>query len=447
MSTQNKLGTMNMTKLVIDMSLPLMFSLLIQSLYNIVDSIFVARLGENALTATSLAFPIQLLMIAVSVGTSVGINSLLSKTVGAKEYEKTGMVATTGVILALIGMLVFMVAGLVFARNFVMMFTDDILIYDDCYHYLFICMIFCGGTFLGTMYQRFLQSVGFSFESMLSLCAGAICNLVLDPIMIFGYFGLPAMGVSGAAIATIIGQWVCAFVAIWLNNKKNKYVKLQIRNYHFDPNIVIAIYKVGLPTIVTQALGSLMVSSINGILISYSSTAVAFFGIYFKLQNFLFMPMNGLGQAEIPIIGYNFGAKKYDRIKDTFKCSIPIAVVIALISTVVFMLCPTFLLSLFNANENMMNIGIPALRIISVTFVFAAVTIVLGYGMSGVGNGMVNMISTFIRQLLIPVIFVYFIAKYFGVNYVWYAFWVSEVLGFIYAIYASRKTLKKINII
>lgn len=309
MEKQNKLGRTPMLRLVLEMSWPLMLSLLLQSLYNIVDSMFVARLGEDALTATSLAFPVHILMIAVSVGTSVGISSLLSRSIGAGNAEKTGNIAATGVLLALAGTAAFAVLGLAGAAWLASKFTADVQIAEDCREYLRVCMVFCGGTFLGTMYQRFLQAVGDTFSSMLTLAAGAVTNLILDPIMIFGLLGCPAMGVRGAAIATVIGQWVAALLAIWLNKAKNPQVVVSFQGFRLQKDTLRSIYAVGLPTIFMQAMGSVMVFAVNAILMPVSSTAVAFFGVYYKLQSFLFMPMNGLGQAAIPIAGYNYGAK------------------------------------------------------------------------------------------------------------------------------------------
>lgn len=443
MEQNNKMGTMPMPGLVLNMSLPLMVSLLVQSLYNIVDSIFVARVGENALTAVSLAFPVQLLMIAVSVGTSVGINALLSRSIGEKKYEKTTNIATTGLMLALAGMLVFMVLGIFGTGLFVNVFTDDEVIGALCGQYLRICMLFCAGTFVGTMFQRFLQSVGNTFDSMLSLVAGAVTNLILDPILIFGLFGLPATGVWGAATATVIGQWVSAAVAVMLNTVHNPTVKVKLTGYHPDKGTLLQIYRVGLPTIITQALGSVMVSAVNAILISFSPTAVAFFGIYYKLQNFLFMPMNGLGQAAIPIVGYNYGAKKPGRILELLKTMLPAAIMISLVMTVVFCLVPSQLLRIFSASEAMLGLGVPALRTISVTFVFASVTMILGYSMSGLGNGLVNMMGTALRQVILLVPGVYFLSHQFGVEYCWYAFWLSEIFAAVYAIFASLNELKR----
>ena len=443
METKNKMGTMAMPKLIINMSLPLMISLLVQSLYNIVDSVFVARIGEDALTATSLAFPVQLLMIAVAVGTSVGINALLSKSIGAKDYEVTENIAATGVILAGAGTLAFVILGIFCSGWFVSLFTDEKTIGAFCEEYLSICMIFCAGTFVGTMFQRFLQSIGDTYDSMVTLIAGALTNLILDPIFIFGLAGLPAYGIKGAAMATVIGQWVAAILAIILNKTRNPYVNIRFRGYRPKKSVLKQIYKVGLPTIITQAIGSVMVTTVNAILMPFSSTAVAFFGVYYKMQNFLFMPMNGLGQAAIPIVGYNYGAKNKERVHSLFRTIIPMAAGIALLATIIFLIFPEQLLNLFSASETMLQMGIPALRIISVTFAFASITMVLGYSVSGMGNGMVNMLGTALRQFVVLVPVLYILVKYAGISYGWYAFWVSEVIAVVYAIWAARKELRE----
>ncbi|MCD8084397.1 MAG: MATE family efflux transporter, partial [Clostridiales bacterium] len=365
MEKLNKMSSMPMPKLVFDMSWPLMISLLVQSLYNIVDSIFVARLSENALTATSLAFPVQLLMIAFSVGTSVGINAVLSISIGAKKQEETCLIATTGVLLSLIGTLVFLVAGIAFCGQIVGLFTDDPVLGELCRQYLSICMTFCVGTFIGTMFQRFLQATGDTFSSMITLVAGALTNIVLDPILIFGLLGCPSLGISGAAIATVIGQWVTAILAVWLNITKNQIVKLKLRGYRPNAGILVRIFKVGLPTIIMEALGSIMVISMNKILLPFSTTAVAFFGVYYKLQNFLFLPTKGLGQAAIPIAGYSWGARNMKRVDELMRVTIPAASAIAIVATIIFLAIPQPLLSLFSASEEMLALGVPALRIIA----------------------------------------------------------------------------------
>lgn len=443
MNKQNKLGEMPMGQLVFSMSLPLMISLLVQSLYNIVDSIFVARLSERALTATSLAFPVQLLMIAVSVGTSVGINALLSRSIGAGEKDTTTNAADTGVLLSLIGMFVFLLLGLTCTGFFIRLFTDDEAIGADCAGYLQICMIFCGGTFIGTMYQRFLQSVGNTFDSMLTLIAGAVTNLILDPIMIFGLLGFPRLEIRGAAIATVIGQLVSAALAVFLNRRHNSSVQVNFKGFRFQAKILRQIYRVGLPTIVMQALGSIMVSAVNAILIRYSPTAVAFFGIYYKLQSFLFMPMHGMGQAAIPIVGFNYGAGKHERIRELFRVMLPAAVGIALLATLVFCIFPKTLLGFFSPSEEMLALGVPALRIIAPTFAFASITMILGYAVSGLGDGLVNMLGTAIRQFILLVPLIALFGYLWGIQAVWAAFWPAELCAMGYAVLASRRRMKE----
>jgi putative MATE family efflux protein len=441
--TGNKMERMPMPRLVANISLPLMVSLLVQSLYNIVDSIFVAKLSEEALTATSLVFPVQLLMIAVGVGTGVGVNAVLSKNIGAKNTEMVENIATTGVVLSLLCTVIFMVLGLTCTGLFVRLFTQDEQIAEYAEQYLSICMIFCVGSLVSTMFQRFLQAVGDAFYSMLSLIAGAVTNIILDPIMIFGLVGCPALGVRGAAIATVIGQCVSALVAIWLNAAKNPAVNLQKKGYRMHGDVVAQIYKVGFPTIVTQAIGSVMVAAINAILMPFSATAVAFFGVYYKLQNFLFMPMNGLGQAAIPIVGYSYGSKNYARVREAIRTILPIGIVLSVVAGVVFALFPAQLLGLFSASAEMLAIGVPALRIIASTFGFASVTMILGYSMSGLQNGMVNMVGTALRQLVLFVPLAYGFASRFGVEKVWYAMVISEILAAVYAIFAARRVMKQ----
>lgn len=447
MEKENKMASMPMPRLVVSMSLPLMLSLLIQSLYNIVDSIFVAKLSEEALTATSLVFPVQLLMIAVGVGTGVGVNAVLSKNIGAKNSAVVENAATTGLLLSLISTVIFMLLGFTCTRFFVHAFTEDEVIAGYSIQYLSICMIFCVGSLVSTMFQRFLQSVGDTFYSMVSLIAGAVTNIILDPIFIFGWGPFPAMGVPGAAIATVIGQCVSAGAAIWLNTVKNPTVKVKWKNYKIDKAVVAQIYKVGLPTIITQAVGSIMVAAVNAILMPFSSTAVAFFGVYYKLQSFLFMPMNGLGQAAIPIVGFSYGSKNYKRIREAIRTAIPIGVGISLAATVVFMGLPSALIGLFSPSDEMLVLGVPALRIISVTFAFASVTIILGYSISGLGNGMVNMLGTALRQLIIFIPLAYLFASCFGIEKVWYSMWISEIAAMVYAVWASARVMRKMNII
>lgn len=440
---KNKMGVMPVPKLVITMAIPLMLSLLVQSLYNIVDGIFVAQISEDALTATSLAYPVQLLMVAVSVGTGVGVNALIARMLGAGRQDEANQAATIGLVLSLISTVVFMVLGIFCVKSFVGMYTNDEVQGALAVTYLRICMIGCLGIFIETLAQRLLQAVGNTTMSMVSLICGAVTNIILDPIMIFGYLGCPAMGIAGAAAATVIGQWVGAIVALLLNHFCNRELRFVFKGFHMSKKMIKSIYKVGFPTIITQAVGSIMLSSMNGLLISVSSTVVAFFGVYYKLQNFLYMPMNGLGQAAIPIVGYNFGAKKPERINGVIKVIVPVAGGIAILAMLIFMVFPARLLELFKASDSMLELGVPALRVISIVFIFTAVTTVLGYAASGLGNGFVNMIATAIRQLIVLVPLAHLFLRIGGVSMVWYAMWVSEVLACVYAVISIKREFRK----
>lgn len=438
---------MPIRKLLFNMSLPLMLSLVIQSLYNIVDSMYVSRLSEDALAATSLAYPVQFLMIAISVGTAVGLNALMSRYLGSKEHEKACRIATTGLILCVLSALVFAVIGLFGSSALAASFTDDPEIAAMTNAYMRICVVFCGGIFLETLGQRMLTAAGFSSLSMVSLICGAVLNIILDPILIFGYLGFPEMGISGAAIATVIGQWTGACIALLLNRFKNPDLHFQIKNYKFMGKDVLEIYRIGLPTMIMQAVGSIMVAAVNAILIQTSSTAVAFFGVYYKLQNFVMMPMNGLGQAALPITAYNYGSGDKGRIHRLYKVLIPSAVVFSCVGVLIFMVWPAQLLALFDAQAEMLSIGTPALRVIAITFPLAAVTIVNGYFCTGLGNSVINMISGAIRQLVVLVPCLWLLDRVFGIGGAWYAFWPAELLAFLYSEWmAKREKVKKASL-
>lgn len=445
MQKENKMGIMPIPKLVITMSFPIMVSMLVQSLYNIVDSMFVAQIDEAALTATSIAYSAQILQIAVSVGTGVGVNAIVSRHLGAKNYEKADTIAALGLILTIASSLVFVLWGMFGTAAFIRRFSSDETIIAYGISYLRICQLFSTGLFLGTLTQRLLQATGRTVSSMFAQLAGAVANIILDPILIFGYFGAPALGITGAAIATVIGQWISAIIGLILNKVQNKEIHFVWKDLHFEKADLLAIYRVGAPAILTQAFGSLMVAGINLILGMYSVTAVAFFGVYYKLQNFLFMPMNGLGQGSLPIVGYNMGARNQKRVKGTCRMALGLAAGIALAGIVVFEAVPGVLLSFFKASETMLQIGIPALRIIAPTFILAAVTMVTGYLISGMGNGVVNMAATAIRQLVVLLPAIWLIATVAGIDYVWYAFWISEIAAVLYAGMKLRRHLKKVS--
>ena len=434
---QNKMGVMPIPKLLLTMAIPLMLSLLVQSLYNIVDSIYVSRISEKALTATSLAYPVQILMIALGVGTAVGINALLSRLLGQKKHEEVSKGAATGLVLAALSSLLFILVGCFFADAIAKAMTGDAETALMCADYLRIVTLFCTGSFLETMIQRFLQASGKTGLSMVSLIVGAGTNIILDPIFIFTL----NMGVRGAAVATVIGQWLGAVTALLLNIFRNPEVKIRFQGFRLEKKMVAAIYKVGFPTIIMQAMGSVMNFGMNAIL--GAGTAVAFFGAYFRLQSFLFMPMNGLGQACLPIIGFNFGAKNPDRIRQTVKTALKWGIALGLLFTVLFMALPGQLLSLFNASEEMLSLGVPAIRIICVTFALASVTVILGLCASGLGNGMINMIGTAIRQVVVLLPCFALLKAVFGLDAAWFAMWIAEICAVLYVMIRFKKEIKK----
>lgn len=448
MAGENKMGIMPVPKLVLSMALPLMLSLLVQSLYNIVDGIFVAKISEVAFTATSLAYPVQLLMVAVSVGTGIGVNAVVSRMIGAKQYDNASHAATTGLILSILCAVIFMIFGGFFLEIYIRMCSGSENALILCRRYLRICTVFCLGIFLETLGQRLLQAVGNTFLSMISLLVGAVANIILDPILIFGC----GMGIEGAAIATVTGQWLGAIVALVLNAVANHEVRFVFKGYRMRKDIVLPIYKVGLPTILTQAMNAIMLFSMNAILgvllpgvaasgTANSAPAIAFFGGYYKLQNFLYMPIMGLGQAAIPIVGFNYGAKNARRILQVLRTAVPMAMGIAIAGTILFEAIPGPLLGVFSASESVLTIGIPGLRIIAVTFSLGAVTTVLGYVCSGLGNGMVNMLGTTLRHFipLVPTAFLF--GKLGGVGAIWYAMWLSEAIALLVSILLTRREL------
>lgn len=444
MNSKNKLAEMPIRPLLYTMAVPLMLSLLVQSLYNIVDSIFVARLSETALTAASLVYSIQFLMIAVGVGTAVGLNALLSRKIGEHKPEEACRAATTGLFLMIFTSLIFSMIGIFLSDTIATKLAADSELQELCKQYLSINLVYCWGIFLQTYAQRLLQAVGDTVLSMLSLIIGAVLNIILDPIMIFGLLGCPAMGVRGAAIATVIGQITGAIAALLFNRFRNPIIHVCLKNYHFMWQDVADIYRVGLPTIIMQAIGSIMTFVVNRILLDVSATAVAFFGIYYKLQNFLMMPINGLGQAAIPIVGYNYGDKNYQRVQQTWKILLPTGAIIALCGTVIFWCFPGQLLQLFSASSEMLLLGIPALRLISISFMMSAITILCGYFSSGLGNGIINMVGAAIRQLILLVPCLWIFIKISGISHGLYAFWIAEIIACIYSYCMSHKLLKTI---
>ncbi len=433
MATENKMGVMPLNRLLVSMSVPMMISMLVQALYNIVDSMFVAQLSENALTAVSLAFPAQNLMIAVATGTGVGVNAALSRNLGEKNFERANKIADHALFLAALSYVVFALFGLCFARQFFRLQTDIEEIVDLGTTYLRVCTIASFGLFMEIACERLLQSTGKTIYSMYTQGLGAIINIVLDPILIFGYFGAPALGIAGAAGATVIGQIIAFCLGFFFNKTRNHEITISLRDFKPNSEIISHIYAVGIPSIIMASIGSVMTFGMNKILIAFSSTATAVFGIYFKLQSFVFMPVFGLNNGTVPIIAYNYGAGKPDRIMGTLKLAAMYAVTIMLIGLAVVQLIPDKLLMIFSASDTMLSIGIPALRTISLSFLFAGFSIVCSSMFQALGHGMLSLWISVFRQLvvLLPVAFVF--AKLGGLHVVWFAFPIAEVFAIIFS--------------
>lgn len=439
MSQENKMGTMPVRRLLISMSLPMIISMLVQALYNIVDSVFVSMINQAALTAVSMAFPIQNLLIAVSAGTCVGVNALLSRSLGEKNAKNANLAAANGLFLAFLSFLVFAVFGLFGARLFFESQTDNPVIIKYGVQYLQIVCIFSFGLFGEMMFERILQSTGQTFYCMITQGTGAIINIILDPILIFGLAGMPKMGIQGAAAATVFGQIVAMVLAGCLNHAKNKDVRISFKGFRPHGRTISVIYQVGVPSIIMQSISSVMTFGLNKILITFSETAVAVFGVYFKLQSFIFMPIFGLNNGMIPIIAYNYGARNRKRIMETVRLSIGIAVGIMFIGLTVFQLMTPQLLMLFQADADMLSIGVPALRIISLSFLFAGYCIIVGSVFQAMGNGVYSLMVSVARQLVCILPLAYFFARTFGLHMVWYSIPLAEITSVVLSSILFRK--------
>ncbi len=427
---ENKMGIMPVNKLLISMSLPLMLSMLIQALYNIVDSMFVSWYSADAFNALSLAFPIQNLLIAISVGTGVGVNALLSRKLGEKDFDGANKFATNGLFIAMCSYVVFLVIGLLSIRPFFKMQIDNAATIEYGVRYLSVCIIGSFSVFGQVMFERFMQATGKTLFVMMSHGIGAIVNIVLDPLLIFTF----KMGVYGAALATIIGQFCGMVFAIILHHFKNPEVRLTLRGFKPSGKTVLSIYKVALPSIVMQSIGSVMVFALNKVLLFFSDAAVSVFGVYFKLQSFIFMPIIGMNNGMVPIIGYNYGAKNRDRIIKVIKYAAIYAVIIMSIGIAAFQIFPNQIFAMFNPTEEMLEIGILALRIISTHFIFASVSIVLSSTFQAFGHAWKSMVVSIARQLVVLVPTAYILSFTGDVNNVWWAFPIAELVSLLMCI-------------
>ena len=437
-------------KLLFNMSLPMMISMLVQALYNIVDSIFVAKLSENALTAVSLAFPLQTLLIAVATGTGVGMNALLSRSLGEHKFKEANKIGVNAAFLYFLSYLVFLILGFTVVKPFYasQIKGADAEIMEMGIEYLRTVMIFSFGLLAQIYFERLLTSTGKTLFSMTSQLCGALTNIILDPIMIFGLLGCPAMGVIGAAVATVIGQCVAAVVAFTCNHKFNTEIKIHFHGFRPDIKIIGTIYAIGVPSIIMQSIGSVMTYSMNRILIAFSSTATAVFGVYFKLQSFFFMPVFGLNNGITPIIAFNYGAQNRKRMIKTIKLSLITAFCLTFVGFLSFELIPQVLLGMFNASEDMLAIGIPALRIIGVHYLIAWFCIICGTVFQALGKAVYSMIVSILRQLVVLIPVAYLLSRIGGLHVVWWCFPIAEVaslvvsLTFLFSV--NRQIISKI---
>ena len=439
------MGTMEINPLLVKLSVPMMISMLVQALYNVVDSVFVSHVSENALTAVSLAFSLQNVMIAVGVGTGVGVNAMLSKSLGEKNQSRANATAKNGIFLSLCSFVVFLVIGLTCMKPYFYAQTSDAAIAQQGIQYLSVCCIFSLGLFTQTMGEKLLAATGRTYLSMISQLVGAVVNIILDPIFIFGYCGEALSGTTGAAVATVIGQFCGAGMTLFFNLNRNPDIQISFKGFRPSAKAIGRIYTVGLPSIAMQCVGSLMTFGMNLILMSFSATAVAVFGVYFKLQSFVFMPIFGLNNGMVPIISYNYGAARPQRVWKTIRLSNITAMVIMVVGFTIFQLFPSTLLELFDASETMLAIGVPALRIISVSFLLAGFCIIAGSVFQAIGNPVYSLIVSVCRQMVVLLPVAWLLSRTGRLELVWWSFPIAEVMSFTLSTIFLRRTVKSAN--
>ena len=442
---ENKMGVMPVGRLLVSMSVPMMASMLVMALYNIVDSMFVARISENALTALSMAFPVQNLMIAFSVGLGVGLNAVLSRALGAKDESSVARGAANGLFILILCALAFMLLGATCIRPFYEAQTDIAEIIENGVTYTSIVTMGSFGLFMQILFERLLQSTGRTTLTMTSQIIGAVTNIILDPILIFGLLGMPKMGVAGAALATVIGQWIGAAAGFVMCLKKNPEIPLTMKGFRPHGPTIRRILNIGVPSVIMQSIGSVMTFLMNQILIAFSATAVAVFGVYFKLQSFVFMPVFGLNNGTVPIVAYNYGAKRGDRMKQAMRYSITAAICILTVGMMIFQLAAKPLLGIFDASDEMIRIGVPALRIISLSFPVAGFCIGCGTVFQALGYSVYSMITSLVRQLVVLVPSAFLIGRLTGdVTMVFYSFVIAEVFSLILSTFYFRRLYKNV---
>ena len=441
---ENKLGIMPVGKLLVVMSVPTMFSMLIQAMYNIVDSIFVSHYSEKALTAVSLAFPMQMLMFSFAIGTSVGVCSVISRRLGERRLEEAQKAAQTGYTIELMLMVAFVLIGAFLSKPFIRLYTSDAELISMTSVYLKICMMLSIGSFVNVFCEKALQSTGDTIHPMIIQASGAIFNVIFDPILIFGYLGFPAMGVAGAAYATVAGQIFAMILGI-VFLKRNRHLSVRILRPRLYKDSAKDIIKVGLPAVIMQGIGTIMTSLMNAILITFDVLATTVFGVYFKLQSFVFMPIFGMNSGLMPILGYNYGAKNKPRMMRALKLGIVFAFIFMSLGTLIFNLLPDALLGLFNASDSLKSLGEVALRLISLSFPLAAISIILGALFQAMGDGFYSMVVSVVRQLFILIPCAWLFGRLFGLNAVWFSFLTAEVFALVLSLFFFRKELRKLD--
>lgn len=440
---ENRMGVEPINGLLVKMSFPIVVSMMVMALYNVVDSIFVSRIGEDALTAVSMCFPIQQAMIAISVGTGVGIGALLSRFLGARDFERVDEIAKNGIFLAVCSYFLFVIIGF-FAEPFIAVQTDNKIIIEYGSTYLYIVCFFSITIFIQIVMEKLLQGTGQTKYIFLVQVSGAIINIIMDPILIFGMFGAPKLGVAGAAYATVFGEAFAASLGLYFNTKKNKEINLNMKGFKPNWKEIKDIYRIGLPSVILQSVASVMVFGFNKILVSFTTSAVAVFGVFFRLQSFIFMPVFGISSAVIPIAAYNYGARKRERIETTMRLSTVYAVAMMSIGTIAFWFFPKQLLGIFNPSEEMIKIGVWALRIISVGFPMAGYAILRGSIFQSLGKSVYSMNISLVRQLGIILPSAFLLSKLGNINYVWFSFLIAEIIGISMSVMYTYKIRREI---
>lgn len=441
--TENKLGTMPIDQLLLKMSIPMVISMLVQSIYNIVDSMFVSRISEDALTAVSLAFPVQNILIAFGIGIGVGASALLSRFLGENNLDRVGTVAIHGVLIAFITYIIFAILGILFTNSFVDAQGQSTQVTTYTREYLHIVTIFSIGIFFQILAEKLLQATSLTNYTMITQMSGAIINIILDPILIFGLFGFPRLEVKGAAIATVIGQLGGAIIGFYFNKTKNKDIQFSSRRFRFHSDIVKQIFWIGLPSIVMTTIGSIVVFVLNLLLKKFGSTAIASYGVMFKFQSFAFLPVFGISNALTTIVAYNYGARKKERIKRAIKLAMKDSFILMSISVLIMWLFPRQLLSLFNATDAMLEIAVPMMRIVSLSYIVAVPSIVaVGGVFQSLGNWQIAILQSLLRQIIILMPTFYFLSLTGNLQIAWWAFFISEFLDAIFCMWMLKKEIR-----